>query len=314
MIDVLTFGETMVSFRAEGVLTSGAECTAHVAGAESNVAIALARLGHRARWVGAVSEDALGDLVASTLRGQGVDIIAADPQGRPSGVMLLQRRTADLSQVTYVRRDSAGSRLTREAVLSALAEGARRLHVSGITPALSPSTREATLTAVVEAADRGISVSLDVNYRGALWTRKEARAALMELVPHVDLVIASEDELDLVAEAGRTEAELLTALDAMGCGEVVVKRGARGATLHRAGRAIDAPARSVTVRDVVGAGDAFTAGYLSGRLDGLTDEGCLSRGLTLGAFVVSTLGDWEGLPGRHELHLLGDGPLTDVTR
>ncbi|GMA38763.1 sugar kinase [Mobilicoccus caccae] len=313
MIDLVTFGETMVSFRTSGALVSGAACTAHVAGAESNVAIALSRLGHRARWVGGLTDDALGDLVAATLTGEGVDVVRADPVGRPAGLMLLQRRTADVARVAYARKDSAGSCLTEAPVLEALEHGARRLHVTGITPALSDTARQTTLTVVTEAARRGVAVSLDVNHRAALWSREDARAVLTEIVPHVDLLVASADELDLVGEDGASEEDLIADLADRGCAEVLLKRGGEGATLHRDGRRLDAAARPVTVVDVVGAGDACTAGYLSGRLDGVSDEACLERAMTLGAFAVSTVGDWEGLPRRHELGLLS-GAASDVTR
>ena len=379
-LDVLTFGEVMVSFRTDGMLVSGAACTAHVAGTEGNVAIGLARLGHSARWIGGLADDALGDFVASTLASEGVDVVRAPAQGRPAGVMLLQRRTADIARVAYVRKDSAASRLTSERVLAAFGPGVRRLHVTGVTPALSASAAEATLAAVQHAASLGVPVSLDVNYRAALWSRQAARAALAEIVPYVDVVIASEDELDLVVPAGLSdpsapraraaetehdttapvglrdpagpragtpetehdtadtlspseqppgeptklppgeppdespgEQALVDWLLQRGCGEVVVKRGARGATLFREGIRLDAPAREVSVVDVVGAGDAFTAGYLSGRLDGLSDADCLERGNVLGAFAVSTRGDWEGLPTRDELDLLTPGGR-DVAR
>lgn len=314
MIDVLTFGETMVSFRTTGPLVSGGACAAHVAGAESNVAIALARLGHRTCWVGGIAEDALGELVVSTVRGQGVEVVAADTGGRPAGLMVLERRTADVARVAYARKDSAGSRLRAEPVLAALEAGVRRLHITGITPALSASAREATLTAVAEAARRGVVVSLDVNYRAALWSRDDARSVLADLVPHVELVIASTDELDLVGAAGSSEDDVVRGLAAAGCDEVLLKRGGDGATLFRGGRRLDAPARPVTVVDVVGAGDACAAGYLSGRLDGCSDQDCLDRAVTLGAFAVSTAGDWEGLPRRAELGLLDGLRPGDVSR
>lgn len=324
-VDVLTFGEAMVSFRTDGVLVDGAACTAHVAGAESNVAIGLARLGHAVRWVGGLADDALGELVAATLAAERVEVVRAPSTGRPAGVMLLQRRTADVARVAYARADSAGSRLAAETVLAAFGEGVRRLHVTGITPALSRTAREATLAAVRHAASAGIPVSLDVNYRAALWACGEARSAIAELARYAEVVIASEDELDLTVERGdaeplsgeaaRTdEAEVVARLLGAGCREVVVKRGSRGASLFREGLRLDAPARAVTVVDVVGAGDAFTAGYLSGRLAGLGDAGCLDRGITLGAFAVSTRGDWEGLPRRDELALLADDGPADVTR
>lgn len=315
-VDVVTFGEAMVSFRTEGVLVNGAVCTAHVAGAEANVAIGLARLGHRVRWVGGLADDVLGELVASTLRAQGVEVVRAPSGGRPAGVMLLQRRTADLARVAYARKDSAASRLTAEPVLAALEAGAGRLHITGITPVLSASAREATLSALRRAGELGVPVSFDVNYRAALWSRDEAASTLSELARYAQVVIASEDELALATptrsgEAEPTEEEMVAALVASGCGEVVIKRGAMGASLFRDGVRLDAPARQVTVVDVVGAGDAFTAGYLSGRLDDLDDAACLDRGITLGAFAVSTRGDWEGLPTRDELALLG---APDVTR
>lgn len=329
--DLVTLGESMVSFRTDGMLTPGGVCTAHVAGAESNVAIGLARLGHRARWVGGVADDELGDFVARTLTVEGVQVVAAPaPPGRAQGVMLLQRRTADATRVAYARAGSVGSRIDSRTALDALA-GARRLHVTGITPALSQESA-ATISDVVAAARReGLQISLDVNYRARLWSR-EARAALTALVPSVDVVIASSDELDLLVtdqlgrgSSGRIhdghrgaaeerESRVVARLAELGPTEIVVTRGADGASLYRDGRRIDAPSRAVTAVDVVGAGDAFTAGYLSGRLDGLDDVECLERGTVLGAFAVSTRGDWEGLPRRGELGLLDGWAPGDVAR
>ena len=93
-----------------------------------------------------------------------------------------------------------------------------------------------------------------------------------------------------------------------GVREVVVKRGAAGAGVHTADGRWEVPAVPVTSIDTVGAGDAFTAGYLSALLDGVDVAGRLQRGALAGAFAVSTAGDWEGLPGRAELALLGTTP------
>ncbi|MBO0806304.1 MAG: sugar kinase, partial [Nocardiopsaceae bacterium] len=97
-----------------------------------------------------------------------------------------------------------------------------------------------------------------------------------------------------------------------GATAVVVKRGARGATAYTADDgAVWVPAREVRAVDVVGAGDAFVAGYLSGVLDGLGTAGRLRRGADVSAFAVGTEGDWEGLPSRRDLALLdaGDDPV-----
>jgi 2-dehydro-3-deoxygluconokinase len=86
--------------------------------------------------------------------------------------------------------------------------------------------------------------------------------------------------------------------------QVVIKRGARGASVSTVGTWHHTDALSVEVRDTIGAGDAFTAGFLSGVLDGMDPAAALHRGTVAGAFAVATVGDWEGLPTRAELELL----------
>jgi 2-dehydro-3-deoxygluconokinase len=303
-IDVLTFGESMVSFRGDGPLTQGARQTVRLAGAESNVAIGLARLGHSVAWAGRVGDDSFGRLVLRQLRAEGVETRYAvvDPERRPTGLMFVEERTADLVSVEYRRAGSAGSAVGRDQVAAALEASPRVLHVTGITPALSPAAADAVQFAVEFASAAGLFVSLDVNFRSRLWNREQAREVLTPLAAHATVVIASDDELDLVASGDEDAAvaELLS----HGVQQVAVKRGPLGATLHSREGRVDAPALAVTAIDPIGAGDAFTAGYLSGTLDGLDPAQCLVRGATSGAFAVSTRGDWEGAPHREELAAL----------
>ena len=163
--------------------------------------------------------------------------------------------------------------------------GARALHLTGITAALSPESRKAVEYAAERAAGEGMVVSLDVNYRSKLWSRDEARAVLAPLTRHVAILIASDDELGLVASRGdcaATADDAETALAAelldRGVREVVVKRGAAGAGVHTADGRWESPAVAVTSIDTVGAGDAFTAGYLSALLDGEDVAGRLQPG------------------------------------
>ncbi|MGN6751080.1 MAG: sugar kinase [Intrasporangium sp.] len=306
-LDVLTFGEAMVSFRSAGPLASGAAVAPGLAGAETNVAIALARLGHRAGWVGRLGADPFGDLALRELRAEGVDVshVVTDVEA-PTGLMFLEQRTADVSRVDYRRAGSAGSRLCPADLTQPLGPSPRILHVTGITPALSVTAREAWAAALDEASGADVLVSLDVNYRARLWDRATARDVLQARAAGADIVIASDDELDLVADG--PEAEAVGALLAGGSSYVVVKRGACGASVWTADGRIDAPALPVTAVDTVGAGDAFSAGFLSGLLDGLDAGACLQRGVLLGAWAVSTRGDWQGLPRRAELDLLAMGP------
>ncbi|MEU2774075.1 sugar kinase [Streptomyces sp. NPDC007162] len=277
-----------------------------MAGAESNVAIGLARLWHRVRWAGRVGADELGALVLRTLRAEGVDIghAVTDGTGRPAGLLLTGPRLGTLTRVSYYRAGSAGSAVSPADVLPALAPGTGVLHLTGITPALSGSAAEAALAAAATARGAGITVCLDVNHRSRLWTADRARAALRPLLALTDLLVASEDELPLVLERpGAKEAEAVRGVLAEGVGEVVVKRGARGATTFTADGATDRAARRVDAVDLVGAGDAFVAGYLSGLLTGADVEARLHRAVITAAFAVATRGDWEGLPTRDELAL-----------
>lgn len=304
--DVLTFGETMAVFRATGPLRLGGTAQLSVAGAESNLAVGLSRLGHAACWVGRVGSDELGELVLRSLRAENVDISHArtDPR-RPTGLFVLEPRAGHLMRASYYRAGSAGSAITARDVLPALARRPRILHVTGITPALNRSAADAVSAVTGEARALGVTVCLDVNYRSALWPAQRARDFLQPLARSADIVIASDDELPLVAgPPGGDPDQLAAGLLAAGAGEVVVTRGADGAVAFSRRQRAGLPARPVPVTDVVGAGDAFAAGYLSGVLDGLDLPGRLGRAITAGAFAVSTRGDWEGLPTRRDLETL----------
>lgn len=317
-VDLLTLGESMVSLRSAGPLSAGGSLSMHVAGAESNVAVGVARLGHRVAWAGVVGADPHGEFILRQLRGEGLDVRHRVEPDRGTGVMFLERRTADISRAYYYRAGSAGSTLSREDVDRAFAAGPRALHLTGITPALSADARRAVEYAAARGAAEGLTVSLDVNYRAKLWSRDEAGAVLTPLAKHATLLIASDDELALVADGGAERsgtadpeaAERAMAAELLGRGvrEVVIKRGAAGAGVYTAEGRLEAPAVPVTSIDTVGAGDAFTAGYLSALLDGADVAERLRRGTLAGAFAVSTAGDCEGLPTAVELALLGAAP------
>lgn len=297
---VVTLGETLglVAARDVGPLRVGGAARLSFAGAESTVAIGLARLGHGATWIGRVGDDEVGRLIAAQLRAEGVTAgVVVDPTA-PTALMTRNRRTADRTVVTYWRAGSAGSRLSWADVPHDALAGADLLHVTGITPALSDSAADAVAQAVVQAREAGVTVSFDVNYRSALWSADRASTALRPLAQLADLVFAGPAELDLL---GGTSALLAASV-----AEVVVKDGAAGASVTTADGTWRADALAVSLVDPVGAGDAFVAGYLSARLDGLDVDARLARAIVAGAFCVSTTGDWEGLPTRPELGLLSD--------
>jgi len=302
--DVVTFGETMGSIRAAGLLRHGGAMSMSLGGAESNVAIGLARLGHAVRWGGRLGADDVGAFALRTLRSEGVDTatVVRDP-GRATGILLVEKRVADISRVAYYRAFSAGSAVEVADVRDSFDASTRVLHLTGITPALSDSAADATLWAARRARELGVLVSVDVNYRARLWPPETASAVLGPIAALADVVFASDDELHLIAD-GADEAARVRALLGGGVREVVVTRGGDGSAVFTATGSAASAARRVPVVDTIGAGDAFTAGYLSALLDGLPLAERLDRGAVLGAFAVSASGDWESLPLRSELGLL----------
>lgn len=313
---LVTIGETMglLTSPEYGSLRSARSLNLGVAGAESNVAIGVRRLGHAATWIGRVGEDELGDLVESTLRGEGLDLqIGRDP-ARPTGLMLKSRRTTSITRVGYYRSGSAASAICPDDLPLDLVATARVLHVTGITPALSDSCRKTVARAMEHARAHNTLVSFDVNYRAALWSQEAARPVLGELARRADVLFAGHDEVELLLGpvAERTAAETVADLAGLGPSESVLKRGAAGAVACVEGRVIEAPAIPVRAVDPVGAGDAFVAGYLAGILDGATPEERLRLATSTGAFAVTVSGDWEGAPTRQELELLARAEGTVV--
>ena len=274
-----------------------------IAGAESNLAVGVVRLGVPATWLGRVGDDEFGRLVTMALRGQGVRTAAVVDPSAATGLMVKERRTARAVRVLYYRSGSAGSRLTPEDVDPAVVADAGVLHVTGITPALSSTAREAVFTAVDIARTAGVPVSVDLNYRSALWSPDTAGPVLRDLVRRADVLLATEEEARLVVD-GADDAALVEELVRLGPRHVLLKQGAAGSLSSIDGRIHRTPARRVDVVDPVGAGDAFGAGYLSGLCRELAAEERLDVATAAGAFAVTVPGDWEGLPSTAELSLL----------
>jgi 2-dehydro-3-deoxygluconokinase len=321
--EVVTLGECMVSLiaRDRGPLAESETFARTIAGAEANVAVGLARLGHAVAYVGRVGADAFGTVIRRRLRGEGVDIrhLATDASA-PTGLMLRELRDLGPMEVIYHRAGSAGSRLDPTDIDAAAAaiERARWLHLTGITPALSASAAAAVVRARELARGAGAVVSLDLNIRRRLWSEADAAVALRVLVEGTDLVLGGLDEVALVGGlastlemAGRRDAvEAADALLAAGARQVVVKLGPDGALLRTAeGITLTSPAIVVPrVVDPVGAGDAFTAGLIALTLDGAPPEAALRAANACGAHAIATMGDVAGLPDRATLDALLAGP------
>nr|WP_261977836.1 PfkB family carbohydrate kinase [Gordonia sp. NB41Y] len=179
----------------------------------------------------------------------------------------------------------------------------------GYHPGSLGDARDTTFDVVARARAAGVTVSFDLNYRRALWSPDEAGAVYRELIPLADIVFGGDEELAMAVGAGSPEQLAERVLDA-GAGEAVVKLGADGALDAGTGTLLRVPAVKVTVVDSVGAGDGFVAGYLAEYLAGADLTTRLSTATAVGAFACTGEGDWESLPRRDELGLLGaDEPV-----
>ncbi|MBA3905581.1 MAG: sugar kinase [Pseudonocardiales bacterium] len=310
---VVTMGETMalLDAPASGRLGAGSALPLGIGGAESNVAIGLARLDVDCAWISRLGDDALGSFVIREIRAEGVRVLVRRDPDAPTGLMLKEHHDGRPWRVRYYRSGSAASQLSRadvDAAAGAIVE-ASVLHLTGITAALGPGPLAAMEHATQIARDAGTLVSFDVNHRATLWPDHLAAPVLARLCASADLVFAGPEEAALVlggdepaAAATFDEGEALArALAKRGPRTVVVKLGALGAVAVSGDQVDRAPAHAITVVDPVGAGDAFVAGYLSEVVVGGTLSQCLRMGNALGAAVCEVRGDWEGLPTRDEL-------------
>lgn len=262
LLDAVCVGETMVAFVGH---EGSATYEAVPAGAESNVAVAMARLGCRVAWVSRLGDDPLGRLIESTVGDAGVELRVVRDDSSPTGALTKHIGAAG-SAVQYYRSQSA-ARLLSRLDMDRLGRS-RWIHVSGITPALSASAAD-LVEAVVEREGVGDArVSFDVNHRPVLWPDVASAADTMRsLARRADVVFIGDDEAERLF--GSSDVEIVTAeLLAHPGQEIVLKRGPGPASVITADGEVSEEALPVEVVDVVGAGDAFAAGYLAGHLFG----------------------------------------------
>jgi len=305
-LDVITAGETMVLGvpPRPGRLRHAGSLELKIGGAESNLAVALSRLGLSAGWMSYLGDDEPGQLVLDRIRAEGVDTSQVRRiKDHPTGLYLREQVGANV-RVYYYRQGSAASTMQRGAVDADYLSGAKFVHLTGITPAISEDCRVFILWAAREASALGARISFDVNYRSKLWGTEEAREFIEEILPDVYLLFAGDEEAK--ALWGRDDEGLVRELAHSGPEEVVLKTGSTGSLALVDGEILEHPAFTVAEVDPVGAGDAFAAGYLAGHLWDLPAEERLRVANAMGALSVATLGDYEGLPDRDELRAFLD--------
>ena len=310
------FGELLIRLSApsRGLLMQSPTLDVHVGGAEANVAVGLACLGHKTSMVSMVPDNALGRAAISAIRGHGVDCSGVQTKtrdGRMGLYFLAPGAGQRASEIIYDRLGSSFANADADAFpWSKLLDGAGRLHLSGITPALGPISASVAIAAARAAQERNIPISFDGNYRGMLWDRwdNNPRAILSELIACADVLFGNHRDISLLL--GRT----FSGDDAVGRREAAeaafamfprlqliasTSREIDSADCHRIAARVDARDQFVQtdaivvsgIIDRIGAGDAFAAGVLHAHLSGADIHAMAQSGLALTCLKHSLPGD-----------------------
>lgn len=307
MADVTSLGEALLRLTVPSGtrIAEAASFGAALAGAELNVAAALAAVGREALWFGALPRNALGSFAARRLRQLGIGSAGVCwAEGARLGTYYVELAQPPRPvQVMYDRKDSAAANLKPEEIDWNALMDTRIVHLSGITPALSQASRQVTERTISEARAAGVPVSFDVNYRSALWQAADAADWAARNVEDVELIFIAERDARLLFEASGSREHVARQLwGRLKPGVLIVTCGDRGSLSFDGDAFHEQEAVPVQILDRLGAGDAFAAGVLDGWLDGSVAEG-MRRGAMLAGLALAQRGD-QVVTDRDELNRL----------
>lgn len=306
MCEVITIGEPMVLFVADdfGKLEDVEHFTKFLAGAEVNVCIGLTRLGHKVSYITKLGQDPLGKYINKFLLKENIDVsyLKYDDEF-PTGFQMKEKTKEGDPEVVSFRKGSAASHVTKEDIEKIDLTGVKHIHLTGIFPALSQSTREAVYFFIKKAKDSGIRISFDPNLRPKLWKSKDEMVKVInELASLCDIVLPGVDEGVILMGSNDPE-KIADFYINNGAKIVIVKVGSKGAFVKTLKKSYIVPGFKVeNVVDTVGAGDGFAVGIISGLLEGKTLDESVLRGNAIGSLQVMTPGDNDGLPTPDKLY------------
>lgn len=311
---VLLVGEPMGLFIANevGKLEDVSEFTLATCGAELNVAIGLRRLGHDVTYMTKLGNDPFGRKIVNAMQANGIstDEIMYS-QVHPTGFMFKSKVTQGDPAIFYFRKGSAASTLSSEDVRRLDFSKFDMVHLTGITPALTESTREASEELNRCAKENNCLFSFDPNLRPQLWPGRQAMAEYINsMAAKADLFLPGVQEAEMLSGISEPE-KIAEYYLKSGTQAVIVKLGTKGAYYAtRDGEQGYVPGFTVDrVVDTVGAGDGFAAGVLSGLREKLPIDQAVRRGCGVGAIQVMSKGDNDGLPTLDELNAFMDGSV-----
>lgn len=303
MPKLITIGETMAAFTPgeRGPLRYVSQYGIRTAGAESNVAVGLAKLDIPVAWVSRLGEDEFGCLIRNQIRAEGVDCshVVWDKEHR-TGVMFKEMGAGE-TKVYYYRENSAASHMQPSDLDKELFKSAQIVHLSGITPVLSESCRATVQAAVDMAKGCGALVSFDPNIRRKLWRGTDYTLLIRQLTLQSEIVLLGADEAETLFGIAKPEA-VFDLLFSQGCARyAALKDGGRGAWVADAQTRLHIAPYPCNPVDPIGAGDGFNAGFLAGILQKKGLETAGRMGAICGALATQTTGDVEGYPDASQM-------------
>ena len=303
MPDLITLGETMAAFTPStgGALRYVPDYRLRIAGAESNLAIGIAKLGGSVGWVSRLGEDEFGHFTRNAIRGEGVDTqnVLFDSQHR-TGVMFKETGVGE-TKVYYYRENSAASHLCPEDLDPTYYKGAKLLHLTGITPVLSQSCKDTVLHAMDLAEQNGVAISFDPNIRKKLWKDTDYAPLIRSMTLRAHIVLLGLEEAEVLFDTCEPDA-IFDILFSQGKAQhVAIKNGADGAWVADKTMRQKLPPHPCKCIEPIGAGDAFNAGFLTGILQGKDAVAAGRMGNIAGAMATQSLGDIEGYPSAAQM-------------
>lgn len=325
--EVITFGEAMIRLSPPNFrrLEQARSLDLQVGGAELNTAVGVARLGHSSAWVSRLTKNPLGRLIANQAREAGVcteHIVWTDSDR--VGLYFLEFGAAPrASSVLYDRKDAAIAGVKPGMVdWAKVFQGAKWFHVTGITPALSPTAAEATREALQAARAAKVSTSIDLNYRAKLWSPAEANKWMTGFMQLCDVLITTEEDTEKVLQiTGKDYEDVAAQLAKRFPLQVVaitlrenplVWKNTWTAIAYKSGTLYRTRSYEVEIVDRLGAGDSFAAGLIHGLLDGDVQKG-LDFGVAASALKHSIPGDFNWIT-REEVEALLKGGGMRISR
>ena len=299
---IVCLGEPMVEFVAVGGAGQGPDevYVPGIGGDVSNTAIAAARQGAATGILTALGDDAFAGKIRQAWAREGIDArhVAADPEA-PTGIYFVHPHESE-RHFTYCRAGSAAARYTADALPAAYIAGARVLHVSAISQAISPTARDTVLAAIAIARKAGVAVSYDTNLRLKLWPLDEARDTIHRAMSQADIAFPSLDDARALTGLHEPDRILDFYLD-LGARIVALKCGSDGAVIATREERRAIPPVPVTAVDSTGAGDAFAGGFLAHWLETGDPFAAGSYASAVAAATVAGFGAIAPIPRRAEV-------------